>query len=319
MSDSKPLARPGKKTFSATVDGKEMKFAVVRPSARHQQHGQLVYTRTFRQAVKPDDGKPGAIVRGALESVMREQNLWDDSKETRLRALQKKLLEGEKALAKGGIKLGKAREICLDMRRSRWEINQMLADRNALDLNTAEAQAENARFNYFVSACTLYDDTGKPYWENEEAYLSAPADEVSSKAASAMGSLLYNLEDDWESRLPENKFLRTYKFVNDAGHLVNKEGHLIDSQGRRVNEAGRLINDKDELIDAEGNRLTEEGDYLVEFANFLSDEDETPVPVPGEAKPLEPEKGNGKHEEPARPRRESVPEFYKAEAEPVTV
>lgn len=260
-----------KRTFEVEVDGKKTEFAVLRPNHRAVQQAELVYKRAFREAVQPPDGQKGAIVRQAVEAVMRDQNLWDDAKQSRYEELVKNILAGEKKLVSGGIKLSEARSIAIQMRRDRNELRQLSADRNELDAMTAEAQAENARFNYYVASCTVYGDTGKSYFKDVEDYLSRENDPVVLPAAQAMGKLIYGLEDDYEKKLAENKFLLKYKLVDEDLRLVDKDGKWVDSRGRRVDEKGRLINDDGELIDADGNLLTEDGEYKVEFKEFEDD------------------------------------------------
>ncbi len=233
-------------------------------------------------AVKPDDGKPGAIVRAALEGVLREQNLWDDARQAHLEELNRKLIQGERTLATGGIRLSEARELAVQMRRDRYELRVLLGDRNSLDVNTAEAQAENARFNSMVASCTVHADTGKPYWKSEEDYLASEEHELAGKAARIMGNLVYDLDDDFELKLPEARFLIARGFADAKGHLIDKRGRLIDSLGRLVNEDGRLVNEEGQLVDVDGNLLTDDGKPKVDFVPFL-DEDGLPIPEPGEA------------------------------------
>lgn len=260
-----------KKQFEVEVDGRAVKLAVVRPTNRVVQQGTLVYNRAFREAVKPADGKPGAIVRQAVESVMREQKLWDDKKQAEYEAVVKDLLAAELKLASGGIKLSEARAVAVKMRQDRYRLRQLNADRNELDAMTAEAQAEQARFNYYVAACTVYGESGKPYFRDVEDYLGREDDPVALPAAQALGKLLYGLEDDYEAKLPENKFLIKYKLVDGDLRLVDRDGKFVDAKGRRVDEQGRLVNDAGELVDADGNLLTEDGEYKVEFKEFEDD------------------------------------------------
>lgn len=273
-----------KKTFKVDVDGTELELAVQRPDLVKQERGRLIYSREFCRLVKPEDGKRGAIVRGALEGVMREQGLWDDSKQKKWEELNKKLLEGEKTLAEGRIKLSKAREVAIGMRRDRYELTRLLSDRNSLDANTAEAQAENARFNYLVSVCTVYGDTGKAYFKSEEDYLNQAATEVGNQAAILFSQLYFNLDENFEKNLPENRFLLKYRLCRDKDlHLIDVDGNLIDAENRRVDEKGRYINGLGEITDADGNLLTEEGDYKVDFVEFEDDihassvEDSAPI------------------------------------------
>jgi hypothetical protein len=264
-----------KKPFEA--DGK--KLAVVRPDHRKQQKAQLAQNRAFREAIRPEDGSKGAIVRSALESVLREQKLWDDAKAKRWAELNEAISAGEKALAAGGIKLSEARAKAIQMRRDRAELRRLLADRNALDLMTAEAQAENARFNYLVFACTVYDGTGKPYWKDEEAYHADAHSAVAGRAAELLGHMIYGLDEDFEAKLPENRWLSAFGFADAKGRLIDKEGRYVDAEGRLVNEEGHYVDAEGRLVDFEGQPVTPEGEYIVEARPFL-DEDGSPVPMP---------------------------------------
>lgn len=267
-----------KKVFKAELGGVERELAVLRPGVRAQERAQLAYSRKMRELLKPDDGRPGALCRAAMEGVLREQKLWDDERQKQFDELNRKLLDGEKALKKGGIKLADAREIAVQMRRDRWARTQLLSERNSLEQTTAEAQAENARFQSLVVSCVVFNDTGKPAWKDVDAYLTdeSPA---AGEAARVMGNVLYGLDDGWEKKLPENLFLLNYGLANEDLHLVDFKGRLVDAQGRLVDGGGRLVNDRGELVDAEGNLLTEDGEYKVEFSPFISDTGE-PVLVP---------------------------------------
>ena len=261
-----------KKVFDATVHGVETKLAVLRPNNKATQEGQIAYSKAFRQAVEG-----GAILRAKLNQVMRDQNLWDDKKQAEYDQVTSDLLTGEKRLQRGGIKLAEARELALQMRRNRYRMRSLMSDRNELDAATAETMADNARFNFLVSACTVYAETGKPYFAGFDDLQSRDNDPVLGPAATALGQLLYGLDDDYEAKLPENKFLRTHKFCNDELALVDKQGRLVDAEGRLVDSEGRLIDAEGKWIDHEGNPLTEEGDYAFETQPFLDDETGEPV------------------------------------------
>jgi len=264
-----------KRVFKVEVDGKDIELAVKRPDLKTQQQGQIVYSGEFCRLVRPnpDTGEPNAITRPALENVLRKQGLWDDAKQAKWDSLNESLLQTEKKLAKGGIKLSEARELAVQMRRDRFELRQLLIDRNSLDINTAEAQAEQARFNYYVSSCTVYTDGGKPFFKSVEDYVNRAVEPAAQKAAQTLGQLLYGLDDNFEAGLPENKFLLKYGFAREGDlHLIDpKTKDLVDAKGRRVDEKGRLINEKGELVDDEGNLLTESGEYKVDFVEFIDD------------------------------------------------
>jgi hypothetical protein len=259
------------KTFKATVDGAEKEFLVRTPSLNDQREGQKVYNQAFTDAVKSK-----SVVRAKLDDLLKDQGLWDTDKQAKFTALQRELLDGEKRLAKGGFSLNEARELAINMRRVRAEIRDLISVRTSLDNHSAEGQADNARFNYLVSVCLVYNDTKQPYFSNMEDYLNRSGEEVALLGAQHLANMLYGLDNDYENTLPENKFLKKYKFVDDKLRLVDKKGRFIDSEGRLIDEDGRYIDEQGNFIDKFGNRVDEAGDYVVEPQPFL-DDDGNPV------------------------------------------
>jgi hypothetical protein len=287
-----------KKVIEVEIAGKKTELAVIRPNAKQRQEGLKFYNKAFREALES-----GAILRPKIESVMREQKLWDDNKENSLRQLQNKIAENEKKLKSGGIKLSEAREIAISLRKQRAEIRTLTSEKINLDNNSAEAQADNAQFNYYVSACTVYGDNGKPYFKSYDEYMSKDDDPVVAKAASAMAQIIYNLEEDYDKKLPENEFLVKFKFADQALHLINKQGKKIDSEGRLVDDDGRYIDENGNYIDINGDKIDKEGNYIVEHTPFLDEdgkpliEDENPV-IQKEEKTLIEEKKESQEDKP---------------------
>lgn len=253
--------------FTYPIDGIDKKFSVVIPSSEAQKEANKVYNTAFSDAIKSK-----ALVRAKLDDVLTEQGLWDDKKQQQFNDLQNSILEGEKILAKGGISLQKAKEAAIKMKKDRADLRDLIAVKTNLDTHTAEGQADNARFNYLVSSCLVYSDNKEPYFKGYQDYLNRAGEPVSVLAAQHLASMLYGLDSDYEEKLPENKFLIKYKFVDEKLRLVNKEGKLIDEEGRLIDENGRFINEKGEFVDKEGNIVNSKGDYLFEFQPFLDDE-----------------------------------------------
>lgn len=255
------------RTFNVTVDNnKEITLAVRSPSLQDQREATKVYNQAFSEALKAK-----AVVRAKLDDLLVDQGLWDDSKQTRFNRLQSSILENERKLARGGISLNDAKAVAIEMKRLRAELRDLISVKTNLDTHTAEGQADNARFNYLVSACTVYNDSKKPYFNSYEEYLNKSGDTVSILAAQHLAGMLYGLDNDYEEKLPENKFLKQYKFVDDKLRFINKEGKLVDEEGRLLDENGRFINDKGEYVDKDGNLVTLDGEYVVEFKPFLDD------------------------------------------------
>lgn len=258
-------------SFNIDVDGKDISLSLKSPSFKDQREAQKVYNQAFSDAVKS-----GCIVRGRLDDLLKEQGLWDDTKERKLQTLQQELLDNEQILAKGGINLDSAKTVALEMRELRAKMRDLISSRTSLDSNTAEGQADNARFNYLVSCCLVYTDSKKCYFDGYEDYLNKSAESVAIQAASLLASRLYGLDDNYEKALAENKFLKQYNFVDEDLRLVNDNGQYVDEDGRLLDENGRYVNSKGEYIDKDGNLVDDAGDYVFEFKPFL-DKDGKPV------------------------------------------
>lgn len=249
------------------VVGEETKTFMVRsPSLTDQREAQKVYNQAFTDAIKSK-----SVVRAKMDDLLEEQGLWNEGKQKEYNDLQKELLEGERKLAKGGFALSEAKKMAIKMREVRSKIRELISVRTSLDNHSAEGQADNARFNYLVSVCVVYKDSDKKYFESLEDYMGRIDDPVALAGAQKLANMIYGLDNDFEKNLPENKFLRKYKFVNDNLRFIDKQGRTVDSEGRLIDENGRYINDNGEFIDKEGNRVDADGEYLVDSQPFLDD------------------------------------------------
>ena len=242
------------RSFKVMVDGKEKDVSVRSPSLQDQREGQKVYNQAFTDAIKSK-----SVVRAKMEDVLTEQGLWDNQKQARLAELQQELLESERRLAQGGISLKEAKDIAMKMKETRDEIRELIGSRSSLDNHSAEGQADNAKFNYLVSACVVYNDTKQPVFKNMEEYLNRATESVAIQGAQNLANMLYGLDSDYENNLPENKFLKKYKFIDEKLRLINKQGKLVDEDGRLIDDNGRFINDGGEFVDKFGNRVDLDG------------------------------------------------------------
>ena len=253
--------------FTATIGDKEIEFTVVSQSLKDRKEADKIYNNAFTEALQSK-----AVVRARLDDLLVDQGLWDENKQQKFDTLQKNILDNEKKLAQGGIPLKAAREIALEMRKDRAQMRELISVKTNLDTHTAEGQADNAKFNYLVYACTLNKETQTKYFNSYEDYMERSSEEAAVLAAQNLANMIYGLEANYEHKLPENEFLINYKFVNKDLRFINKEGKLVDEEGRLVNESGRFINEAGEYVDKYGNPVDSEGEYKVDFAPFLDDE-----------------------------------------------
>ena len=253
-------------TFETKIDDKTVELMARLPNLAQQREGQKDYNRAFNEAVDSD-----TMLRLKLDDFMKKQGIWDDEKQARMAELGKQIAGSEKALAKGGIKLLAAKDIAIKLRSLREDARELVAKRMELDVHTAEGQADNSRFNYWVSVCLVYNKTQKPVFSNVEDYLAKASEEYSALGASKLAELLYNLNSDFESTLSENKFLREFGFANDNNRLVNEDGHLVDTENHLIDEEGFFVSDKGTRVDIDGNPLDKDGNYDFVRKPFLDE------------------------------------------------
>jgi hypothetical protein len=264
--------------FNIEINGKNEEFTIKSPSLADQREANKVYNQAFSDAVKS-----GCIVRARLDDLLKEQGLWDDTKQAKFNTLQQQILDAEKVLAKGGITLNMAKKTAIDLKLLRDDLRSLISVRTNLDNHTAEGQADNARFNYLISCCLVYNSSKEKYFKNYEDYLARASEPVAIKAAQVLANMLYGLDNDYEKKLPENKFLIKYKFVDNNLRLINKDGKLVDQDGRLIDEFGRFINEQGQYVDKDGNLVNLDGEYISDFQPF-TDDDGNPVIIEDEKK-----------------------------------
>jgi len=291
-------------------DGKEVKVLIKNPTAEQYRDSQISYNKAFRTALDS-----GALLRQKISDYMVEQGIWSDAKQKKYDSLVKEINFKEELLRAGGVKLSDAKKAALELRGLRAEFRDLISERNNLDSNSAEGQADNARFAELVRVCMINPSTKQPYFPDQKTY-DAQADQPwVSEASSELANMLYGLDPDYENNLVENKFLKEFKFVNDDLRFINDDGHLVDSEGRLINEDGQYIayrsdeglKNKDEnevyFVNREGeevvSRTNDDGEEewvkksLAERKPFL-DDDGNPIVVEATKEP-EPEKTSAKN------------------------
>jgi len=253
-------------TFKCTVQGSdvaEKEFALRRPTASQQREADKTYNRTFADAIKS-----GSLLRIRLEEFMVSQGVWDEEKQIRATDIGREINSIERKIDAGGFELDKAIELALRARKLRNELRILSAKKSSLDVNTAEGQADNARFNHLVSCCLVYNDTQEPVYKDMDDYINHSTTIEAATGATKLAQAMYGIQDDYENSLFENQFLRDYGITDDKNRLVNEDGHLVDDEGRLINEDGYYVLLDGSLCDVEGNLIKSNGDYIVERKPF---------------------------------------------------
>jgi len=259
------------KVIEVDVDGNKVKLLVKKPSNVVLSQAQRIGAKAWTDCVRD-----GIMTKKELEKFMKEQGIWDDGKDKEQKALIEEIASLEKRLFIGSqghtkLKASEGKEIAIKMRMKRAELRDLIAERISLEQNTAESISDNARFDYLVANCAFYENGQKVYNSLEE-YQSRADVEPAFTIASTLAGMMYSVDKDFEAKLPENKFLKMFNYVNEDLSLVNEEGETVDLEGRRIDKNGYYLNEDGKRVDKDGNLLDESGNYIP-TVEYVTDED----------------------------------------------
>jgi hypothetical protein len=252
---------------------REVNIVVKKPSSTVMSASQRVGAKVWTDCVRD-----GIMTRKELEKFMKEQDIWDDNKDKEQQTIVKEIGELERRLYVSGnggkkLKASEGKSIAIEMRIKRNELRDLIAEKMSLEQNTAESISDNSKFEYLVANCTFYENGQKVYTSLED-YQNRADDKLAFTAASSLAAMIYSVDKDFEAKLPENKFLKMFNFVNDDLNLVNKEGETVDLDGRRIDKSGYWLNDEGKRVDKDGNVLDENGNYIPTVEYITDDGDE---------------------------------------------
>ncbi len=257
------------------IDDVKTKIVVKKPNNVTISQAQRVGAKAWTDCVRD-----GIMTKKELEKFMKQQGIWDDGKDQEqkkiveeIAALEKRLYVGSQGHTK--LKASEGKEIAIQMRIKRAELRDLISERISLEQNTAESISDNARFDYLVANCTFYENGQKVYTTLDE-YKSRADGEPAFTAASTLAAMLYAVDRDFEAKLPENKFLKMFNYVNEDLSLVNQSGETVDLEGRRIDRNGYYLNQEGKRVDKDGNLLDQFGNY-VPTVTYVTEDGETEV------------------------------------------
>jgi hypothetical protein len=213
---------------------------VKKPGYKELSEAKLHSARVFNQARISN-----AMMKAQLWDYMRVQGIWNDDRQKELDSIVTFINESVTELDKG--KNGKyktlsdARKVALDIRVARVVQRNLLSQYTELEGLTIEGLSEQANFDYLMSLC-IYNEDGSRKFSTVEEYFETSGDDIIRLCANELSYFVYNnLDKNWESKLPENKFLAKYKFVDDKLRLIDENGKFVNRDFKLVDEAGELI------------------------------------------------------------------------------
>ena len=249
----------------------EIELVVTKPTNKQMLEAERVYKGAFRKALEE-----GAMLRKKLGNYMTEQKIWTDEQEEEYNKVIKEInlldyqlnkgknLDGEK------LKLSKAKEIALELQDKRVEFRDLIGERQELDHMTAEGQADTERFSYLVYLCTKDFLTQKPYYSSYEDYQNKGNEQEAIEASKAVGEIVYEIDENYENTLTENKFLKRFNFANKKNQLIDKEGNRVDRDGNKVDEEGYILNKDGKRVNVNDLPVLEDNEK-VDNADFEDD------------------------------------------------
>jgi hypothetical protein len=237
----------------------EDKSYFIRMDSKATNESKKIHNKAFAEALAN-----GALLRKALMSYMNEQGVWDADKEVLYQKYVKQINELEYKLSAGKMKVSEGKAIALELAKVRSEFRDLIAERNAMDSNTAEGQADNVRFNFLVSKCVYDWDTQKPVYSSLEDYTENGNSELAIQLANKFANFLYGVDEDYDNNLVENKFLRRFKIIDDKGRFINSDGKYVDIEGNLLDEEGYRLDSDGKRVDINGHPL----DVDIDTAEF---------------------------------------------------
>jgi hypothetical protein len=260
----------------------EIELVITKPTNKQMLEAERVYKGSFRKALEE-----GAMLRKKLGNYMTEQKIWTDEQEEEYNKVIKEInlldyqlnkgkdLDGEK------LKLSRAKEIALELQDKRVEFRDLIGERQELDHMTAEGQADTERFSYLVYLCTKDFLTQKPYYSSYEDYQNKGNEQEAIDASKTVGEIVYEIDEDYENTLTENKFLQRFNFANEKNQLIDKEGNRVDREGNKVDEEGYILNKDGKRVNVndlpvlEKNEKVEEADFEDDLGVVIVEEKKT--------------------------------------------
>ncbi len=280
------------KDFTITEDsGKEVKLSVKPPQNEDFEESDKVYGARIAALIRESSGPTSRklLMRSKVEEFLRDQGVWSEEDEKNVRALQEEVDSLLTQIRRGGIKLSDGRELAIKVMDKRKEIVRIMSKRQMFDDSTIEAIAESEKVDYLIYACTVYAQDGKNYWMSFEDMKNDKTSQAYRKAAVIAYEVIYGVNPEFEKRLPENRWLLKYGFIDDdLNYIDRKTGKRVDKTGKPVDEIIQEVQKQKDNLEGE----------IVEEKPFIDDETNSPVVVESKKEESEQKSEDSESKEP---------------------
>jgi hypothetical protein len=229
-----------RKDFIIKDGDKEILLSVKSPSYEEIEEADKVYSGKVASLVR-ESGKKKLLLRQEIDNFLRSANIWTKVDEDTVSKLQKEIDTLLNKLRRGGIKLSEGRTVCIEIMDKRKEIVGIMRKRQVFDDTTIESLAESERNDYLVYTSTVYADSGEHYWESFDDMKNDKLSEAYSKASTIVIELVYGINNEFEKRLPENRWLKKFDFVDDdLNYIDRKTKAKVDKDGNLLEDSATV-------------------------------------------------------------------------------
>lgn len=260
--------------MSKEVEFKGVKYSIKKPTRKDLTEAQITYNKAFSWAIENK-----FMLSEELDKYLEQKGVWTKDKQVEYKTLTDKIQDNVSKINRGGFKFKDAVEMALEVTNLRSQISTLIAEKNKYSSNCVEGYAHNSQFDFLTSRCCCKED-GSLVWATIDDYMTEPDEELVVFLASSFADYFYDLDNNLEKTLPENKFLVKYKVVDENLNFINKDGHKTDREGRLIDENNRFIkyvDDQKVFVNRNGEEIDEDGN-LLQSSPFL-DDDGNPITV----------------------------------------
>lgn len=226
------------RVFTSVIGGVEKKFKVVRPSFTQGNKADLIYKKSFTDAIKA-----GVPTAAQLKDTMDTEYF---------AKVNKAISDLDLELAEKAAELDKAADeaaglsIVHSLKELRARRFVEAIKLNTVYENTAETYAESIR-NQFYASEVLLDENGKRVYSSFEDFQNKQTDQLAQEALLNIMIFVARISDNYQMDFVENKWLLKNGIINEEGAVIKKE--LADKEVQNTPLEGSI--DKGQEVKAE--------------------------------------------------------------------
>ncbi|TXT66128.1 MAG: hypothetical protein BAJALOKI3v1_50128 [Promethearchaeota archaeon] len=218
---------------------KEIKLMVKNITAQELSDADMYYAGRVAEILR--NNKQKLLVRSQVDDYLKESGIWTEKDEKAISDIQNTINEKLNILRKGGISKQSGRNITIEVTKLRSKIVEIMRKRQTFDDSTIESIAERDRKDYIIHTCIVDPDTGEKYWETIDDLKNDKLTDIYAKSSDMVDRVIFDFDPDFENKLPEVKWLKKYKFVDDNLRYIDPNtGEHVDEFGNPLDESEAL-------------------------------------------------------------------------------